>query len=494
MRHTFHSNGRLWIATTIVLAAIATTVVALQPSHQRTPASTPPLVHITTKSGFQRGLYAGAVVDSSGRLKVAETLNRVVEANANTYYYILWDRLPKSSAAAQLPVPTVSADAWTKLPVFAAAAAKRKVNVVVYLVPPTESQPDTYRPFGWDYAAWFTAIGHVAAIHRNIVGIAIDDLGTNLPSPINQRMHPSLPKLSLPSLATYRADARRFAPWIQFFAILYASDLLKPSGQLMRIRTVADGIIYPFAGLESLNGGHLNTVDPSGLLATVAKIRALTSCGGPSMCWQAHFAGGGTASASTRILGWPARSSLQLRFAQDSAAYIVHATVDGRRISGVAAPRGRLSISLPPVGAGRHEIRLSFSAREAIANPELTVNSVLLVSPGRSTPLLHQPRTVTWELGTTGHVGSSTFTSVRSLTLVVMYFCARFGIEGDVTGAADSNYLRALVPQLVSVAERGLADGLVAFRLNLTRSRISIFEGDQANYPIVRDMYGAMSH
>jgi hypothetical protein len=73
-----------------------------------------------------------------------------------------------------------------------------------------------------------------------------------------------------------------------------------------------------------------------------------------------------------------------------------------------------------------------------------------------------------------------------------MYYCARFTAEGLKPGAADVAYLNALVPGLYSVAVAHLTDGLVAYRLNLGKSRSSLYTGDLRNYDTVQKLYAQL--
>lgn len=100
------------------------------------------------------GDYAGALTttsaDGSVHIDVPSTLARLVGAHVNTYAYLVHNQTQ-----------------WDDLPAFADAAAVAGVDVLVYLVPPTESYasggaspPPTgsrtpnYPPYQWDYVAW----------------------------------------------------------------------------------------------------------------------------------------------------------------------------------------------------------------------------------------------------------------------------------------------------------------------------------------------------
>lgn len=73
------------------------------------------------------------------------------------------------------------------------AAEAAGIDVMVYLVPPSECQQSgephrdgrCSRPYGLDFVAWATAIAELSVTHPNVIGWAIDDF---LVGPVNQAL------------------------------------------------------------------------------------------------------------------------------------------------------------------------------------------------------------------------------------------------------------------------------------------------------------------
>lgn len=483
-----HSRRPLWLGGAALIAAVAIVLGIAQPWRSGAPPSHPSTAEGVHATGFQRALYSGAILDSSGHLDVDATLNRVVQAHANTYYYLIWDRLPRESSTTPQPSATLSADLWRKLPIFAAAAARRGINIVVYLVPPTESQPATYRPYGWDYAAWFAAIGRVAAKNRNIVGIAMDDLAANFSSV------PEPKKITPEYLAQWRAAARQSAPWIKVYAVLYARDILGPGGIISAVRQAVDGLIYPFAGPNQVRGAARNTTDPNGLAQSVARVRGVTSCAGQKKCTEfvlARVSGGASAApvaGSSTIRTTADTRSVKIRFADDrvvpsQGAYSIQVLLDGHTLAAERDSEGSTGhVAVYKVPAhlqpGDHQIKVVVT-RKSGTDRIVVVIQTITTSGGMAT--VAAPLRVT-----SGANGNEV---VSPLALEVMYYCARFTAEASRPGAADAAYVSRLVPQLQSITKAGLADGLVAYRLNLSPSRPSLYAGDIRDYGVVQRLY-----
>lgn len=439
---------------------------------------------------LDRGLYSGAITDAEGDLDINRTIARTVAVHANTYYYLIWDRYPSTTFTPSVPKPSISQDLWKKLPLFAAAAARQNINVVVYLVPPTESVEEDYLPFHWDYNSWFREIGHLASVHHNVVGIAIDDLAGNF-SP-----QPAPHRFTLDEITSWRAAARAPAPWMKVYAVLYARDILGPGGVLPNLRPALDGVIYPFAGPDQASGALRNTTDASGLARSVFQVRGITSCGGLSSCSQlilprgAAGSPGQTVSASAELIIKTAASALEVRFADDrvvasQGAYDLQVSVDGRALKRPQRTEAEIAhvvdFVLPTaLRAGMHTVQVKLSRR---SGSDRTVVVIQRIGVARST------NQIAGALRQVGQVSPGDVTTVRPSKLEVMFYCARFGAEGNKPGAADAGYLRALVPGLRDLISNGFTDGLVAYRLNLSGTRQSALAGDLNNFSVVQKLF-----
>jgi hypothetical protein len=87
-----------------------------------------------------------------GRVDVQRTVDRLAELGVNTYLYQVWH----------------GKQDWDDFPAFADAAAKRHIDVWVYLVPWSETTLkkknwNYSEPFKVDYVAWADAIGKASA-------------------------------------------------------------------------------------------------------------------------------------------------------------------------------------------------------------------------------------------------------------------------------------------------------------------------------------------
>ena len=56
-------------------------------------------------------------------------------------------------------------------------AQKEDINVIVYLVPPSE--PPSPKPYEYNYIEWTQAIGKLSQRYPKLIGIAIDDFNYN---------------------------------------------------------------------------------------------------------------------------------------------------------------------------------------------------------------------------------------------------------------------------------------------------------------------------
>ncbi|MCK6256238.1 hypothetical protein LCY76_06445 [Fictibacillus sp. KIGAM418] len=126
----------------------------------------------TAKPGKILGDYAGVVRETTPRsdgiyhIDTPRSIEKMKELHINTYYYLIWDE---------------NTD-WDDLRnEFLPAAKKAGIDVVVYVVPPTESTGERKSyPYTTDYLAWSREIAKLSIQYPNVIGWAIDDFNHNL--------------------------------------------------------------------------------------------------------------------------------------------------------------------------------------------------------------------------------------------------------------------------------------------------------------------------
>lgn len=167
-------------------------------------------------------------IDTPATIKVLERLG------VNTYVYLIWNS------------PT---DWQDLIEEFAPAAAKAKINIWLYLVPPSECQDDPKphlsgrcsRPFEKDYVRWAEEIAKLSVRQPNVHAWALDDFFSQLPPE---------------EVAEMQRVQKEINPKLAFYTTVYFSEAVNPEFY-DRYEGVIDGIIYPYTGANS------NTQDAS---------------------------------------------------------------------------------------------------------------------------------------------------------------------------------------------------------------------------------------
>lgn len=173
----------------------------------------------------------GDLADYSGQLREATPradgiyhldtpamIRKLQELHVNTYYYLVWYERTD----------------WDDLKnEFLPAAQHAGIRVVVYLVPPTESQgPRKSYPYLTDYVAWGKAIAELSLQYPNLIGWAIDDFNHNLNFYTPEYM------------AQMKAAAQAVNPKLTFMPLMYSTslteDFLATRGQYI------DGVIVAY--------------------------------------------------------------------------------------------------------------------------------------------------------------------------------------------------------------------------------------------------------
>jgi hypothetical protein len=123
---------------------------------------------------YSLGDYSGFIRESAPRadgilhVDTQTMIKALKKLHVNTYYYLVWYQRTD----------------WDDLRnEFISAAQEAGINVVVYLVPPSESSTDrSSYPYTTDYVAWAKAIAELSMQYPNLTGWAIDDFNYNLNS------------------------------------------------------------------------------------------------------------------------------------------------------------------------------------------------------------------------------------------------------------------------------------------------------------------------
>ncbi|TWP35907.1 hypothetical protein [Leekyejoonella antrihumi] len=417
----------------------------------------------------------------------------MVRAHADTYYYLIWDRVPGTTRSN----PEISQESWNNLPEFADKAARMGVSVIVYLVPPSETVRQNYKPFGWDYSRWFRAVGRIAARHTSIVGVAMDDIASNLviPGTVTPEQH----KFTVRGLEAAMTDARATAPWLKFFAVLYARDILGPGSVIPYLRTVLNGVIYPFAGPDQVHGAPQNTTDPSGVLSSVKRVRASTSCVEGS-CWEVHIgraAVSGATASMAKTISVGGSDTIRIYYSDDrtvpsQGTYTLSLNLDGQPVMlsrgpdvrGMHSARATLRLGVVKKG-GR--LRLTVRRSHGVERLTVVVNGLSIDHRGRST-------TVDLTRGASRSAPSSGVDSqfVHPLKLISMYYCAPFGAEDHTPGAAGFTYVESVLGQMVGALKDQDIDGLVAYRLDLRRGPQTAGVAETSTFGLVQRTYASL--
>jgi hypothetical protein len=127
----------------------------------------------TSSATDQLADYAGEIREANARpdgykhLDTPAMIEKLKDLHANTYYYLIYHS---------------PATDWDDLQnEFAPAAQAAGIQIVVYLVPPTETTSTQYSgPYKNDYVAWAKALANLSLQYPNLVSWAIDDFTLNL--------------------------------------------------------------------------------------------------------------------------------------------------------------------------------------------------------------------------------------------------------------------------------------------------------------------------
>jgi hypothetical protein len=173
-------------------------------------------IKLADYSGFIREATPRA--DGIRHVDTPAMIEKLKELNVNTYYYLVWYE------------PTDWDDLKNE---FLPAAKNAGINVVVYLVPPSESTGSRKSyPYITDYVAWAKAIAELSVQYPNLIGWAIDDF--------NHDLNTFTPEY----MAQMKAASKMVNPNLRFMPVVYTpaltDDFLRTRGEHI------DGVIVPY--------------------------------------------------------------------------------------------------------------------------------------------------------------------------------------------------------------------------------------------------------
>lgn len=478
----------------------ATAIAALSLSLVDLPAADATPVDTNTSAGTPvLGDYATPLVgapDANGvrHIDAGATVARLSAAHVDTYAYLIYfSALYGTGTEAQMTQAQ-----WNDLPGFASAAAAADIDVLVYLVPPSESVETGYKPYGWDYKAWATAIATKALAHRNIRGIVLDDFAENTAEGGSTKPF----KFTASYVQQMMASARLLASWLTFRAIIYYPNTVSAVAVLPAYRTVVDGIIFPYRAGPT---GRYNTTDASAATTQGNTVSAMSKCHSGNHCAQIQWprrtpSVGGNWGAVSQTIFVGSGATKTLTFWQDddynglTAKYhYLQAVIDGVVVweSDVSAPSNglwhKVSVNVTSRLAGKTTATLTLRVRDSHSVTDFhtagwfddVAGSGFTVSDGGFENGSFAPWTVS--------TNTSHFAVALAPTLNVdfMTYTTKFAAE---TAPTSASYVQSVLGQALSMVDAGTIDGSIAYALNLTG--LADGRSDPAVYGVVQSLYG----
>ncbi|HRR92102.1 MAG TPA: hypothetical protein P5253_07540 [bacterium] len=177
------------------------------------------------------GDYDAELRDTSGRVDSVTLIKRLKSLGVNTYAYLIWH----------------SPDDWEDLcQSFMPLAQEEDINVIVYMVPPSE--PPSPKPYEYDYIEWAQAIGKLSRRYPGLIGIAIDDFNYN-----TSFFTPSY-------LKEIKKTINNINPSLRLFTVSYYRDITDTF--LAQYGEIIDGVIFPFRNEPRVDTVTTSTLDP----------------------------------------------------------------------------------------------------------------------------------------------------------------------------------------------------------------------------------------
>lgn len=175
------------------------------------------------KAAYEGGNTLGATIrearvrsDGYHHIDTPAVIRAVKKLHANTFVYLLWGS------------PTDWDDFRNE---FVAAAQSAKIDVWLYLAPPSECRGNCSYPYKTDFKTWAREIAELSRKYPNLKGWAIDDF---------------FRQVTPEALKEFTSLAKSINPDLAFYVCTYYSYALDDA-YLDEYKPFVDGIIFPFA-------------------------------------------------------------------------------------------------------------------------------------------------------------------------------------------------------------------------------------------------------
>jgi hypothetical protein len=213
------------------------------------------------------GDYDAELRRADGRVDIDQLVSRLKELRVNTYFWLV------------LHAPTD----WDDLKLFLPKAAAAGINVWVYLVPPSESEPassTSSEPFRMDYLRWAEEIARLSLAHLNLKAWVIDDFyqNTDLYTPayirdMQERAKRTNPHLAFLPLMYYGEITRRFVE--DYASLIDGVVVAYPQSreEIDQARAVLEGEAALFANTLAYPGNTSSQPGESVMISQRAAVR-----------------------------------------------------------------------------------------------------------------------------------------------------------------------------------------------------------------------------
>jgi len=271
---------------------------------------------------------------ADGRVDTDALVQRLDELGVSTYYWLVWH---------------ASTD-WDDLKLFLPKAARARLQVWAYLVPPTEGRKGGYhdsQPFGEDYLRWAEELARLSLQQPNLVAWVIDDFYAN-----HQFLTPAY-------VREMQSRAKQINPSFAFLPLMYFPEITHQF--VSDFHEVIDGVVvaYPGDREEILNARLI--LNGQNLVAS-----GLLGCP-----WNTPTRAGDFISATVRAKVLP-RENSRLRFSEQddfsgpTAGYhFKQVLLNGgviweQDVAGGAKDWQSVDLDVTPNVVGKREVTLTF--------------------------------------------------------------------------------------------------------------------------------------
>ncbi len=163
--------------------------------------------------------YDAELRRADGRVDIEAMVRRLEELHVTSYYWLLWH----------------ATSDWDDLKLFLPRAAEARIEVWVYLVPPSEGPQGGYpasEPFKLDYVRWAEEIARLSFQQTNLTGWVIDDFYANR-------------KFFTPDyVRKMQARARQINPRLAFLPLMYFPEITAEF--VNNYQAIIDGVVVAY--------------------------------------------------------------------------------------------------------------------------------------------------------------------------------------------------------------------------------------------------------